>query len=80
MRNIVLDFRPRVGPHDADRLESLLHAVEADEQVTLVFDRADSHEIDDLLGVLHAQDFDFQPKGGHEDEYYILAQRHQYQG
>lgn len=75
LRSIVLDFRPTLGPHDADRLESLLRTVEGDEEVTLVFQRSDSHEIDPLLSILHAQDFDFQPKGGHDDEYYILARK-----
>lgn len=75
MRNVTLDFRPAIEPDDVRYLLAVLPGIRENEHLTIVVDRADAHETDELVRILEEHGFDYQPRGGHEHEYSIIARR-----
>lgn len=75
MPNLTLDFRPDLGDGATGRLREALGEVQGDDILTVVLPRVDAHQAEPLFWVLDEGDFDYQTKGGHEDDFYILARR-----
>ncbi|NPV27384.1 MAG: hypothetical protein HPY81_08085 [Firmicutes bacterium] len=75
MGDILLDFRPKVGPDDVQTLLAALPEIGKDDHLTIVVECTDAHQADRLLAILEEHGFDYQPRGGHEGEYSIIAKR-----
>jgi hypothetical protein len=75
MPDLTLDFRPDLAEEDTERLLNALGRVGRDDTLTIVLPRRDAHEAAPLFAALDEADFDYQTKGGHEDEFYVSARR-----
>lgn len=75
MPDLTLDFRPDLDEEAARQLREALDGVQGDDQLTIVLPRVDAHEVDPLFAILKDQAFDYQTKGGHGAEFYVLARR-----
>jgi hypothetical protein len=69
------DFRPDFRPGDIGRLAYALRQLGVDDTVTVVVNRTDAHEADPVLAELEEGGFDVFTKGGHGDEFSIVARR-----
>lgn len=61
--------------NDELRLEEILSTLGSNEKLILTLNRADAHESDELIRLLEEKGFVVQPKGGHEDDYYLHCWR-----
>lgn len=75
MSDITLNFRPEIEPNDIHTLMTVLPRIGQDEHLTIVVERTDAHKTDELVEILEDNGFDYQPRGGHDDEYSIVARR-----
>lgn len=71
MTEIRMSVGDQVGSDDEAHLESILDSIRPNEKLILTMNRADAHEADELINILENRGFIIQPKGGHEDEYYL---------
>ena len=46
-----------------------------DEKLILTMNRTDANETNELIRILELKGFVVQPKGGHQDEYYLYCWR-----
>lgn len=70
-----MDIGDHVDFNDEQRLEELLDSIQPGEKLILTMNRADAHEADELIYLLESRGFSVQPKGGHNDEYYLQCWR-----
>ncbi|AZR73824.1 hypothetical protein BBF96_10760 [Anoxybacter fermentans] len=70
-----MDVGDNIDLNDEKRLEDILASIGPDEKLILLMNRADAHEADDLIRILEEKGFIIQPKGGHEDDYYLHCWR-----
>lgn len=75
MPNLTLDFRPDLDDGASEQLRGALDEVQGDDRLTVVLPRVDAHQAEPLFWVLDEASFEYQTKGGHEEEFYILARR-----
>lgn len=75
MSDITLDLR---SPHGGRRQQQVAAAIEhvgEDEHLTVIVDRRDAHETDEIFRILNEHHFDYQPKTGADGAYEIHARR-----
>lgn len=72
-----MDFRPELTPEQLAHLESVAVRLRPDETLTIVVDRADAHETDEVFELLDAYGFDYQPRSWYDGSYHIVAKRRQ---
>lgn len=80
MPDLTLDFRPDLDEEAARQLREALDGVQGDDQLTVVLPRVDAHQADQLFAILGDQGFDYQTRGGHGEEFYVLARRRDLNG
>lgn len=70
-----LDFRPEVSQRNLEHLRSRVAQLGEDDRLLLVFERQDAHQLEPVTRILDEAGLGWQPKGGHEDNYYLMAGR-----
>ena len=75
MGNITLDFRRGISPDDIKKLKGIAGDMEAGKELSIIIDRTDAHEADEITRILRENNFDYRTKGGHKDEFYIKGRK-----
>ena len=75
MSETTLDLR-RMDPYEKKlQLKKALQEVGADDQINILVERFDANQTDYISELLDEQNFDYQPRGGQENQYWIIAKR-----
>lgn len=75
MAEITIDVGSEINERDIAIIRKRLHTIKGEDQLSIRMEAADAHQADGIIDELEKHGFDYQPKGGHEGEYYIIAQR-----
>lgn len=75
MGDITLDFRPAITPKKIQVLRRMAADMEIGQHLSIALERTDAHQTEQLVGILKENGYDWQTKGGHQDEFYIHARK-----
>lgn len=75
MSDITLDLRPPLGGRRQQQVMAAIEHAGHDGHLTIIVDRRDAHESDEIFRLLDEHNFDYQPKTGADGAYEIRARR-----
>lgn len=75
MADFIFHFGSEINGQELDRLRDRLQTIKPKEGIRIAMDTRDSQQADSVIAMLERYGFDYQPHGGHEDEYYIIARK-----
>jgi len=75
MGNKTLNFRPSITKEKLARLKKVTADMEVGQEISIILERTDAHQADQIIDILKENSFRHQTKGGHEDEFYIKAKK-----
>lgn len=77
MSEIIFDLGREISEKDIMNLRERLKVLKPGDEITICMEAADAHEADKIVEELEGQGFDYQPHGGHGEEYYLIARKKQ---
>ena len=75
MKEIYLNIGKEINSHDIQNLNKTLEKLEPGQEIIILLEAADAHQADAVIENLRNKNFDLQPHGGHNSEYYIIAKK-----
>ncbi|MGB9841068.1 hypothetical protein [Thermovenabulum sp.] len=75
MKEIYLNFGKEINSCDIQNLNKTLEKLEPGQEIIIQLEAADAHQADVVIENLRNSNFDLQPHGGHNGEYYIIAKK-----
>ncbi len=76
MSTITIHLDPVINDSAIRKVWSALPNVGKSDQLVIVMEAADAHQADQVIEILEAHGFDYQPKGSHDGrDYHIIAAR-----
>jgi hypothetical protein len=75
MTDYSINVGAKIYEKDLDQFRKKLTPLTAKDQIIIRMEAADAHQAGAITNELIRQGFDYQPHGGHGDDYYLIARR-----
>ncbi|MCG0275727.1 MAG: hypothetical protein L5655_06100 [Thermosediminibacteraceae bacterium] len=75
MAEIYINLGQEINDYDINMLRSRLKLIKPGEEVVIRMEAADAHQADRIVDELKNHGFDYQPQGGHQGEYFLIARK-----
>ncbi len=75
MADMTMDFGRVIEARDIKSLRERLKTLGPEDEIAIRIEAADATQADGIIEELKKEGFDYQPHGGHEGDYYLIARR-----